>query len=281
MKEMNEYKAEIFSRMEKGIKERKRKRRRILTYGTPLCLCLVMLVCFSVWQSGFFNQPTDDIGTGNGEESHYTGDLTIEEEKDGQYDNENDGVWNHLTDDAIQNTKPGTQGNSSEKFSDVNVNKISSTVKGAKKYFDPAIYTERTLSDNEAIKYLGLDFSSLNIGAKYQGISMKNIITDKAENIVYDTFAISFDNNITILTSKIGLPYDCLYVLETKNESVFATVNNDSVSQTTAIIGTDNNGFYYADFSVSNINYRVTIENCSNEAKFAEIVNSVIDFSIK
>ncbi len=42
MRDFNECKAEIFRRMDNGIKERKRKRNRILAYCVPLCLCLVI-----------------------------------------------------------------------------------------------------------------------------------------------------------------------------------------------------------------------------------------------
>lgn len=286
MKEMNEYKAEIFSRMEKGIKERKRKRNRILAYATPMCLCLVILLSFSIWQGGLFKQPISNIddnstGTGKGNETYYTGALPVDDEKDGQYDDEKDGVWGYHDDKSNKNNNPGTQDNSNDRLLGVIVNKISDTVTGAKLYYDPDLYDERTLTEKEAIEYLGLDFSNLKFNAKYQGIGMKNIITDKLGKIAYDTFAISFGDNITILTSKKGLPYDCLYELESNDETVITTVNNESASQTTAIVGTDNDGFYYADFSAGNINYRVKMENCNKLSEFYTVVKAVIELSIK
>ncbi len=67
MKEMNEYKAEIFSRMEKGIKERKIKRRRILAFSASLCLCL--LIGLGVWRSGFFDRQMNIATDGNSSET--------------------------------------------------------------------------------------------------------------------------------------------------------------------------------------------------------------------
>ena len=42
MKDMNEYKAEVFFRSEKRIKERRKKRNRILTICIPLCMVIIM-----------------------------------------------------------------------------------------------------------------------------------------------------------------------------------------------------------------------------------------------
>lgn len=71
MKELNAYKAEIFSRMEKGIKERKRTRSRIFTCVTSLCLCL--LIGLGVWQGGLLGRkptvitdaPPSETGSGD------------------------------------------------------------------------------------------------------------------------------------------------------------------------------------------------------------------------
>lgn len=73
MKEMNVYKAEIFSRMEKGIRERKRKRSRILAFSTSLCLCL--LIGLGVWRSGFFGRQMNTATEGNSSET-VSGDNT-------------------------------------------------------------------------------------------------------------------------------------------------------------------------------------------------------------
>ncbi len=81
MKEMNEYKAEVFSRMEKGIKERKRKRNRLIAYATTVCLCLVMLISFSIWQSGLLTQPIDN--TGNNNNSEFVEGAINDGDKDG------------------------------------------------------------------------------------------------------------------------------------------------------------------------------------------------------
>ncbi len=301
MRELNECKAEIFSRMKKEINEQKRKRKRILTYTTPLCICLVMLFGFSVWQSGIFKQQiayteNNSNTAGKGDESIYTGALPADDVKDGAVIEDNsdinkdsNGYWCPEKDDDMvdgdfpkkENTKPDTHENSDDKLLGVKANKISSTAAGAKKYYDPALYDERTLSEKEAIEYLGLDFSGLNLGEKYLGIVMKNIITDKSGKTAYDTFAISFGENITMLTSKKGLPYDCLYVLETNDETVFTTVNNKFATQTAAIIGTDNDGFYYADFNAGNINYRVKMNNCNKLSEFYAVVKAIIELSVK
>lgn len=42
MREFNECKAEVFRRMEKGIKERKKRRNRIVACCVPLCLCITV-----------------------------------------------------------------------------------------------------------------------------------------------------------------------------------------------------------------------------------------------
>lgn len=279
MKEMNEYKAEVFSRMERGIKERKKKRNRIIAYTTPLCLCLVMLVCFSVWQSDLFKNPPIDTSGENSSGSDYTSEPTDKGEAATKDEADMDGDvkgygW------PEKNDKP-TSDEISDKKLGLNLNIILGKANGARLYYDPALYDEKTLTEKEALDYLGLDFSTLEISSKYQGVGIKNIITDKFGTVAYDTFSISFGKNITILTSKVGLPYDCIYELESKNETVFTSVKDKYATQVTAIVGTDNEGFYYSDFSVGGVNYRVSMENCYKTSEFYNVVKSIIDLSVE
>lgn len=63
MKELNDYKAEIFSRSEKRIKERRRRRRTIISFGVPMILVAVIL---TVWlsQEKTLTQVEDTLNSG-------------------------------------------------------------------------------------------------------------------------------------------------------------------------------------------------------------------------
>ncbi len=71
MRDLNECKAEIFRRMEEGIRVQKSRRRRVLACCVPLCLCAVLLSVFVLPRI----MPAGDktaSGNGPGETLEYT-----------------------------------------------------------------------------------------------------------------------------------------------------------------------------------------------------------------
>lgn len=67
MRELNACKAEVFRRSEKRIKERKRKRRRVIACCVPFCLCLAVLSV--IYLPGVLMPKVKNESAGFGEES--------------------------------------------------------------------------------------------------------------------------------------------------------------------------------------------------------------------
>ncbi len=276
MRDFNECKAEVFRRIEEGIRLRRQRRNRVLACCIPLCLCIAVLSVYALPEllpAGKSNDMPENIPV--------KGDAPVTSDS--------------LADDNFFASANGASGNgtaindafdmgtASENFSSllgtIKANQITGKAAGAKLYFDPALYSEKTLTEQEALDYLGVDFTKLNIGTDTEGLGEKTIITDRSGNIAYDTFSIGYEKGITLLVSKHGLPYDCIYTLDTSQQSLFHTTTDDTAPKVSAMIGTDGAGFYYGDFSVGGLNYRVTAENCSTDAAFAEIVMQIIRLS--
>ncbi len=308
MKELNEYKAEIFSRMQKGINRRKKIRNGILLSVIPACVCAAAILAVGVWQGDFFEKvftavPDDSSTTQNGElDTEYIIESEVEYELDPQISPEisqgttgsngttsaNDNIIISPSGDNGTTGSNGVGGNAGYGGANVsnesyilNINQITSTSSVQKPSFDPTLYSTTALTDTEVADYLGIDMRNLGVGTGFRGIYVKNLVKDKSGNVVYDTFTTYYDDNITILTSKTGAPHDTVYTFETSEKSIFYTKTDKSGPQITALIGTDGSGFYFADFAVGGVNYRVIMKNCAVSKQIATVVKTIIDLSVK
>lgn len=300
MKNYKEIADSVFDRREQ-YEIKKKKTKKMLTHTlTPICcVCLIALFGFGAWKGGLFDKQPISI-TGNHSSTTSQGDeidhnSTVSENTQGatsqppQKDEKPNSLPNgedRPNSDSPNNDSPvasnsiGGQCHPADIIFTLKANKITSTAVKAKLYFDPALYDQKTLTEKETMEYLGIDFSKFNItDVSYRGVGVKNIITDKAGKVAYDTFAISYGDNITILASKIGLPYDCLYELDNQKESTFYT--GKEKKQTTAVIGTDDKGFYFADFRAGGIRYRVKMENCADISDIGIVVKAVMELSVQ
>ena len=146
------------------------------------------------------------------------------------------------------------------------VNKVSNTVGAAmKNYNTPDYYSEK--KDAAALtEYFGRDLSALG-GVMPEGFRYvpyePTFFYKNDGTTVFDSCGFLYrrgEEQISIRASKIGVPYDCLYMLD---NPISSSLNGKEM-----VIG----GFYanenskefdlvFADFSHNGIQYRVTVEN--------------------
>lgn len=166
---------------------------------------------------------------------------------------------------------------------DFKVNKITNQISGAPPYYSPEMYDQKIWSHQEMTDYYGVDINDIH-GEVFgdddyttQYCDEYGYITDKNGNIAKDTVSSSYiasDNSIvTIYASRVSLPYDCCYELES-NET-------NNINGIDVLIGgislsgnSDMNDFFYADFHKNGINYR--FEACVSAEKFYAIIKNYI-----
>lgn len=160
------------------------------------------------------------------------------------------------------------------------VNKINNQISAAPKYYSPESYDTFNWSYDEITGYYGIDYrSALNeIDFNTDEYNEYRIITDKSGNMACDKVNFLYNNSdgssIKLSASKILLPYDCIYELES-NET-------NSINGTDVLIGgwptssnSENYSFFYADFKKNDINYRFIGNNISGQ-QFYEAIEKYI-----
>lgn len=289
MKSYNEMANDVFRRIGEYETEQKKKRKAVIRSVTSVgCVCILALLCVGVWQSGLFKRSSDVIGNG---------DTAFEQTED---NNQNtNAVTKPDTDITGSTNTPVYAGENADTYESgeshevcvsaetgvpgrewtLNVNRIIETVSRAKRYYDPALYYEEVWDRAKMAEYLGVDISALGNGLTYSGGDGVFTVTFANDGTtVYDTAVYPFNgSDIEIIVSKIGLPYDCIYKLESKNKSEIKTESGSTVS---ALIGASEDGLFCADFECGGLNYRITAVNTS-ETVFAEIVKAVAELSEK
>lgn len=151
-------------------------------------------------------------------------------------------------------------------------NRIVGSAGGAKLYYDPALYYKKELTSDEAAEYFGRDFTALGEGLKFVGGNFE-FYFENCGSVACDTAVYRYNGGaVTLLASRTGMPYDCLYTLESENKSLLYADDRERVE---VLAGTDGGGFFFADFSRGGINFRVTAENTEN-SEFVSIIRAVI-----
>lgn len=166
---------------------------------------------------------------------------------------------------------------------DFKVNRITNQISGAPPYYPPEMYEQKIWSHQEVTDYYGIDINDIhgevfgNDDYTTQYCDGYGYITDRNGNIAKDTVSSSYiasDNSIvTISASRVSLPYDCCYELES-NET-------NNINGIDVLIGgmslsgnLDVYDFFYADFHKNGINYR--FEARISAEKFYAIIENYI-----
>ncbi len=284
MKSYDETISSVFEKIEARKINEKKKRDRILKVSIPaICLCLLLIAAVLVLD---YNKPQIGGGevVGPNAGGTYTGALEQNESDLG--DNMMDGdlngyAWNKdssVGGEGVVSQAPESQENSPIRFA-YHANKIIGTVSAAKLNFSEDKYYSSTKTYADLKEYFGKDFKDLDFsticGTKYnyaeREIPAKFFYKNDTTEIQYDTVGFYYEGSyydekesVTILVSKIGTPYDCVYMLEKQTvtelygvEAIFAFEQDRT------------NG--YVDFSKDGVNYRI-LAKAENSDRLGKIL---------
>ena len=277
MKNYNEMANDVLRRIGEHETEQQKRRKTISRIVTPLCCCcLVALLGFGMWQGGMFNATPPTI---SGEQS-LSGDNNHTNPNDSTGQNNDKQNQGGQTSTPNNNSQTGTLENNDPIRIAWVINKVEGQIGAAKLNFSPDKYysEKKTLADIAA--YLGKDLSTLE-GVMPQGfVFFGRYETDffyKLDGeLAYDSCVFGYkrdDQQITVKVSKIGVPYDCMYML---NNPTVSSINGVDVTigGIYKIDNSDELELVFADFSHGGLKYRLTIENVSSDDY--KCLNSII-----
>lgn len=264
MKNYDELTNDLLKRRDRYVAEQKKKRKRVMSVATSLCcFCLVALLGFGMWQGGMFDAKPP---------------ITLD-------DSINIGDKDYINPDELDNSQTSTPGNNDsqgntqtgteQKFDPADIiwtiNRVEGQVSAAPlNYSTDKYYSERKSLTNIAA-YLGRDLSKLEVvtsqGFEFLGRYETDFYYELNGDVAYDSCVFGYtkdEKQITIRVSKIGVPYDCMYML---NNPTVSNINGVEVT-VGGVYKADNSGeieLIFADFSHGGLQYRLTIENVPSD----------------
>ena len=264
MKNYDELTNDLLERRDRYVADQKKKRKRVMSVATSLCcFCLVALLGFGMWQGGMFDAKppiTLDDSINIGDKDYINPDELDNSQSTTPGNNDSQG-----------NTQTGTE----QKFDPAEIiwtiNRVEGQVSAAPlNYSTDKYYSERkSLTDIAA--YLGRDLSKLEVvtsqGFEFLGRYETDFYYELNGDVAYDSCVFGYtkdEKQITIRVSKIGVPYDCMYML---NNPTVSNINGVEVT-VGGVYKADNSGeieLIFADFSHGGIQYRLTIENVPSD----------------
>lgn len=276
MKNYDELTNDLLERRDRYIAEQKKKRKRVIGVTSSLsCFCLVALLGFGMWQVGLFNSKppvTSDEATTNGKNAY----VTPVEPDNTQTTQPNNTQTTQP--DNTQTTQPVNNENQTDITQNDDparimwvINRVEGQLGAAKLNFSTDKYYSETKTLTDIADYLGKDMSNLQAaisqGFKFLGRYETDFYYELDGKLAYDSCAFGYEKNdqqITINVSKIGVPYDCIYVL---NNPTVSNLNGVEVT-IGGIYKTDNSGYcdlVFADFSHAGKQYRVSVRNIPSD----------------
>lgn len=264
MKNYDELTNDLLERRDRYVADQKKKRKRVMSVATSLCcFCLVALLGFGMWQGGMFDAKPP---------------ITLD-------DSINIGDKDYINPDELDNSQTSTPGNNDsqgntqtgteQKFDPADIiwtiNRVEGQVSAAPlNYSTDKYYSERKSLTNIAA-YLGRDLSKLEVvtsqGFEFLGRYETDFYYELNGDVAYDSCVFGYtkdEKQITIRVSKIGVPYDCMYML---NNPTISNINGVEVT-VGGVYKADNSGeieLIFADFSHGGLQYRLTIENVPSD----------------
>ena len=264
MKNYDELTNDLLERRDRYVADQKKKRKRVMSVATSLCcFCLVALLGFGMWQGGMFDAKPP---------------ITLD-------DSINIGDKDYINPDELDNSQTSTPGNNDsqgntqtgteQKFDPADIiwtiNRVEGQVSAAPlNYSTDKYYSERKSLTNIAA-YLGRDLSKLEVvtsqGFEFLGRYETDFFYELNGDVAYDSCVFGYtkdEKQITIRVSKIGVPYDCMYML---NNPTVSNINGVEVT-VGGVYKADNSGeieLIFADFSHGGLQYRLTIENVPSD----------------
>lgn len=246
MKNYDELTNDLLARRDRYIAKQKKKRKIAVT--SLCCVCVVALLGFGLWKRGLSTSAPPAIGGQSISNTKPHIDIST-------------------APTTAASTEPATTPTAKPIQITWNINKVTNTVGADRNNFNtPEYYSEK--KDSAALtEYFGRDFSALGDimpdGFQCAGGYTPTFFYKIDGTPAYDSCNFLYrkgDEQISIRASKIGAPYDYLYMLDNPLSSYV-----DGVEM---VVG----GFYasenseefdliFADFSHNGIWYRVTAKN--------------------
>ena len=282
MKNYDELTNNLLERRDHYFAEQKKKRKIVVRATTSLCL--VALVGFGMWQGGMFEATPPEQKL---EDALYPGIKDYFDESKGESpdnatsnnpsipnsDNQNQENQGGQVSNPHGNSQTGITATDDPIRLMFTINKVTGKVGGAKLNFDTSEYYSEKKNLTDMSEYFGRDFSTLNnvlpddfqfVGRHETKFFYKNDGTPAFDSCHFQYT--KGEQEITIHTSKIGVPYDYLYVMDNPSPSKI----NDVKIIMGGIYSEDNPedlNLVFADFSHNGIQYRVTVENVPDDGK--------------
>lgn len=163
-------------------------------------------------------------------------------------------------------------------INEIDIDKYSSA---AKLNFSPDIYDKKTLNLNETKKHFGKALydmqNAMPEGFEYSGAESFNFFYKKDGTLAHDTCSFRYDlknsdARVIIRASKIGAPYDCLYLFK-EDETILSGLDGVPYITLGAIYGGEGFELLYADFEKDAVKYRIEIWDTPYDE---ETVNSLM-----
>ena len=264
MKNYDELTNDLLERRDRYVADQKKKRKRVMSVATSLCcFCLVALLGFGMWQGGMFDAKPP---------------ITLD-------DSINIGDKDYINPDELDNSQTSTPGNNDsqgntqtgteQKFDPAEIiwtiNRVEGQVSAAPLNYSTDKYYSERKSLTDIASYLGRDLSKLEVitsqGFEFLGRYETDFYYELNGDVAYDSCVFGYtkdEKQITIRVSKIGVPYDCMYML---NNPTVSNINGVEVT-VGGVYKADNSGeieLIFADFSHGGLQYRLTIENVPSD----------------
>lgn len=289
MKNYNQMANDVLRRIGEYETEQRSKRKVIKRVIMPICcFCLVALLGIGLWQ-GDFLKPTPPIELG---------DSTHIGEKDWVDDNDGSGDNNDIDGDFSPNGQEAPPSDSTNSASSEGsattddfdkqlfyVNEIKSTANAALKCRIPEEHYTEIWDEDKTAQYLGVYLNNVgHYGLEYKGDGNHEVIFHKNGELAHDImyFRYSFkETEVSVATSKLSYPYDCLYELDENKETTFKLGGKSYTVKFAGSVGSKSEQqaelmeLLVADFESNGVKYRVKAENISH-IDFYKIVVSII-----
>ena len=233
MKNYEELTQDLLARRDRYMAEQKKRRKAVIT--SLCCVCFVALLGFCLWKNGIFFSATDDP----------------------------------IISATQPQTNPTTTAPTTSAPIQISwvVNQVNGFVGGARLNYNTSMYYSETKNIAAMAEYFGRDFSTLTDvmpdGFQFAGSYETKFYYKTDGTLVCDNCHFYYtkgEQEIAIHSSKIGKPYDFLYLpdnLIPSNingvEMFIGEFHSNNASQKIDLV--------FADFSHKGIQYRVTVKN--------------------
>ncbi len=237
-------------------------------YGAAAaCLCLCALLGLAAWGGNLFEKQPIQTAL----------DATIPGIKDWYGPGEEEPIFNQNGNSDKTDSTPVDDDTDKHLFC---INEITETVNGAPLYRDPDLHYDEIWDIDRTVAYLGVDvFGAVaalpeDLGLQYVGSNGFAVTFENGGTLVEDRICYNFYGNdganLTVLVSKLGSPYDCIYTSATDKITNIRVPEKDATVSLRVYAQNKSNSaleynFYVIDFEYAGNYYRIISENIASK----------------